>query len=470
MTGRVARRAAVVAALAAAAVVAVVIASGGKSGYVLYAKFRQAGGLRQGFKVRVDGAPVGKIESLDLDKQDNVVAKLRIDGSAAPVGKDAHATARAADLLGEKYIDLQPGNTRDPAPSGSVIPPSRTGLAVELDDVINALDLPTRDALRVFLNEQGAAYVGRGNDLGAMLAVLPHSLDSTRALLDQFSADNRALGQLVDTSDRVVGSIAPQRVALGRLVAGTGQTLQTLGRRNRELAATVQRAPAALVAAQRALASLQGAAIPLGPAAHGLAQTAPRLTATLKQLPAFSAAARPTLATLRKVSPTLMRLGRSGTPVARRLRPLAGELDTFSRDFDPVTQTLDKGIGDVLGVLEGWARATQAHDAASHVFRFGATIGPNSFEQLAALMQTPSQPQSAHRGLPVLTPTPVPAVKLPAVHLPGLPRPNVGQVAHVLPQVLQQLPQKLGLAAPAQPRPDQNPSDAKPLLNYLLGP
>jgi phospholipid/cholesterol/gamma-HCH transport system substrate-binding protein len=355
-----------------------------------------------------------------------------------------------------------------------VIPPARTGLAVELDDVINALDMPTREALRVFINEQGSAYVGRGNDLGAMLAVLPKSLDSARALLDQFSADNRALGQLVDTSDRVVTAIAPQRAALGRLVAATGGTLQTLGQRNRELAATVERAPAALMAAQRALASLQGAAIPLGPAARGLAQTAPRLTSTLKQLPAFTAAAQPTLATVRKVSPTLTKLGRQGTPVARRLRPLAGELNTFSQSLDPVTQTLDKGIGDVLGVLEGWARATQAHDAGSHVFRFGATIGPNTFEQIGALMQATSQAQPAtQRRLPVLMPHPLPAVKVPAIHVPSLPRP-VNQIVNELPRVMQQLPQKLGLAAPslgsAGPSTTPKRSDSKPLLDYLLGP
>ena len=86
--------------------------------YVLKAQFREAGGLREGFKVRIDGVPVGKIGKLSLDSQDRVVAELEIDESAAPVGRDVRAIARAADLLGEKFVDVEPGNRRNPAAPG----------------------------------------------------------------------------------------------------------------------------------------------------------------------------------------------------------------------------------------------------------------------------------------------------------------------------------------------------------------
>jgi phospholipid/cholesterol/gamma-HCH transport system substrate-binding protein len=406
VTGVTLRRVVVLAALAGVAIVAAAIVSGGGEGYVLKAQFRQAGGLRQGFKVRIDGAPVGKIAKLELDSQDRVVATLDIDKSAAPVGRDVRATARAADLLGEKFVDLQPGDTKNPAPSGMVIPPSRTALAIELDDVINAVDLPTREALRVFITEQGTSYVGRGRDIGATLAALPSSLDRTGELLNQFATDNRALGRLVDESDRVVGSVAREHAQLGKFVSAASGTLETLGNRSAQLNATVRRAPATLEAARRALASLQGAAIPLQPAARGLRATAPQLTATLKQLPQFTDAALPTLRTVRKVAPTLRTLGRRGAPVVQRLRPLAGELDTFGKAFDPVTHTLDTGVGDILGVLEGWARSTQARDTASHVFRFGITVGTASFASLARLLkgQKASQRANGDKANPPSTP------------------------------------------------------------------
>jgi len=433
MTGRARHRVLVIAAVAAVGITAAALASGGGGGedYTLYAKFRQAGGLRQGFKVRIDGAPVGKIESLELDKSDLVVAKLAIDKSAAPVGRDVRAIARAADLLGEKFVDLEPGNRSRPAPSGTTIPPSRTGLAVELDDVINALDLPTRQALRAFINEQGAWFVGRHNDLAQTLAALPGALDRTRALLTDFGADNAALGRLVEESDRVVGAIAGQRAALGRFVQGAAGTFDTLGKRNAELAASVREAPATLAATRRALAALERASVPLGPAARGLRETAPQLTATLHELPAFTQAARPALATVRRVSPTLQRLGRNGAPVVRRLQPLSQELATFATAFTPVTKVLDSGIADVLGVLEGWARATQAKDTASHVFRFGLTLGADTFPALADLLRAATKPKAKPKQrdrtpartlkTPKLT---VPKLTLPTPKTPSLPLPK----------------------------------------------
>jgi phospholipid/cholesterol/gamma-HCH transport system substrate-binding protein len=348
------RRVVVLVALAGVAIIAAALVSGGSDGYKLKAQFDQAGGLRAGFKVRIDGAPVGKIDKLELDSQDRVVATLLIDKSAAPVGRDVRATARAADLLGEKFVDLEPGNRQDPAPSGTVIPPSRTGLAIELDDVINAVDLPTRTALRAFIAEQGEAYVGRGRDINATLAALPWALDRSGALLGQFATDNRALARLVDESDRVVGAVARERAQLGRFVSAASGTLKTLGHRQAELGATVRKAPATLAAARRALASLEGAAVPLAPAARGLRKTAPQLTATLNELPGFTKAARPTLREARKVAPTLRTLGRRGAPVVRDLKPLAAELDTFVAELadELLEVTLRPAAEDAVGLVE----------------------------------------------------------------------------------------------------------------------
>jgi phospholipid/cholesterol/gamma-HCH transport system substrate-binding protein len=453
------RRVAVLAVLAGVAVALAAILSGGSDGYTLNAKFRQAGGLREGFTVRVDGAPVGKIEKLELDDQDNVVAKLKIDDSAAPMGANLSATARAADLLGEKFVDLEPGDRSKPVPSGTTIPTSRTGLAVELDDVINAVDLPTQQALKVFVNEQGTAYVGRGADIGAILAALPPALDRTGALLNEFSTDNKALGRLVEESDRVVGSVARERASLGRLVTAASGTLRTLGNRSTELGATVDKAPAALRAARGALTALEGAAVPLGPAARGLRATAPALTSTLKELPGFTKAARPALRTIREVSPDLQRLGTEGAPVVRRLKPLAGELATFSEALDPVSKTLDTGVADVLGVLEGWARATQGYDSASHIFRFGLTLGPAALSDIIPLIKAAERnKRAAAKHKPAKRPTLLDDLKN---KLKDPKRPNA---PIKLPPLLDNLTDTLSDTV------DKTVGGTKALLDYLLKP
>jgi len=439
-------------ALLAVAVVSVLLLRGDDDGTLVRAEFASVGGLREGSKVQVDGVPVGTVENIELARGDRALVEARIEDSAAPLGAGARAKVRAANLLGEKYLDLERGDAR--RGGAGVIPMSRTGVAVELDDVLNALDVPTRAALQVVLNESGRAMTGRGRDLAAMLKLLPNGLDTTGELLTQLSADNRALGRLVDESDRVVGAVAPERRELVRLVDGAAATLEAVATRRRKLGATVREAPGTLAALRRALVALDSAAVPLAPAARGLARTAPQLTATLKQLRPFADAARPTLRTARNVSATLTTLGRRGTPLVRRVRPLAGELRSFGDETGPIAGELDEGIHDTLGVVEGWARATAPHDGASHVFRAGLTVGADMFDLLlepAPQRRRKSRPQQ-QRPQQSATPPQTARPKLPSVELPRLPK---------LPKVL-----------PNQPEVDVNQvtDDVQALLDYLLAP
>jgi phospholipid/cholesterol/gamma-HCH transport system substrate-binding protein len=488
MSGATVARIAALAALALVAIAAAAIVNGGGNPYQVRAVFADTGGLVTGFRVRIDGAPVGTVSSLRLDHQDHVVATLDLDRSAAPVGRNATVTVRAADLLGEKFVDLQPGNRQDPAPSGTEIPISRTGLAVELDDVLNSLDLTTRGALRAFLDETGTAFAGRGGDLASLLAVLPPSLDQTRQLLAQLGQNNGALGNLVSESDRVVASVTAQRATLGHLVGSASDTLNTLASKRAQLASTVADAPATLTALRRALAALERAAIPLGPAATGLAQTAPPLTATLRELPSVTAAAKPTLATIRQISPTLITLATRGTPVVRRLKPLTSQLATFSSSLSPVTSTLDRGAADVLGLMEGWSRSTQGRDAAGHVFRFGLTVSPATFGSLAALFASHdrAKPRAVRRAAPHPAPAAPPNLAALLAPVTRAAQPVTGvlnglkQVAAPLTQSVQKLTstvtqalQKLGLGAGtggggAGAPPTQSPDALKQLLSYLL--
>ena len=432
--------------------------------YVLKAQFREAGGLREGFKVRIDGVPVGKIGKLSLDSQDRVVAELEIDESAAPVGRDVRAIARAADLLGEKFVDVEPGNRSKPAPSGTVIPPARTAISVELDDVVNAVDLPVRKALATFINEQGTAYVGRGGDIAGTLAVLPHTLDRAGRLLDEFAADTRTLGSLIDESDRVLASVARERASLGRFVGAFGETLDVIASRRAQLGATVRRAPATLAATRRALTALEDAAIPLAPAARGLRATAPQLTATLNELPAFADASRPTLRTARRVAPTLGTLGRRGAPVVRDLRPLTRELATFSASADPVTKTLDTGAADILGVLEGWARATQGRDGASHIFRFGLTISPAAIANLVPAFGAKPAPRPR-------SPAPRPSPAARRRRRPSFPRAPPHRSPRDFDRITREKLSELRNALEGLPGGPQNQGrGVQPLLDYLLAP
>jgi ABC-type transporter Mla subunit MlaD len=449
------RRGLLLAGVAAAAAGLVLAGRGGSGGaYTVRAEFADAAGLRGHSQVKVGGVAVGSVESLAVTPRNTALVTLKL--SDTRVGAGARAAIRPVNLLGEKYVDLQPGDQGRRRPSGSLIPRSRTATPVELDQLLDTLDASTRFRLQVLIDESGEALGGRGADFGATLRALPPALDQAGAMVGAFAHDNRVLGRLVTDSDRVIGAMAGQRRDLGALVGTTNSALGAVASRDAELGQTIAEAAPAVAQMRTTLGRLRRAAAALQPAAHGLRTSAPGLAATLRALPGFAVAARPTLRTARSVAPDLTRLGVEATPVVARLRPVAARLDAFGGAFRPVSTTFDRGVGDLLGFVEGWARAIQVGDGAGHMFRNQLVMSPEIVQRLLAGYLRPSR--RAHRRA-VHVPRPLSRVPVGAPQqpkLPAVPLPDAPKAVHELIQAIDQAP------AAASPQ-------ASELLNYLLG-
>ena len=84
-------------------------------GYRFTASFSEATQLAKEADVRISGVPVGKVKTIEPDKQtgrSDVVIEL--DSRYAPLPSDAKAILRQKTLLGETYVELTPG-TRERA-------------------------------------------------------------------------------------------------------------------------------------------------------------------------------------------------------------------------------------------------------------------------------------------------------------------------------------------------------------------
>jgi virulence factor Mce-like protein len=463
------RQTAAIALAAVLGLVAFLVIRASGSAYTVRAEFADAAGLRGHSEVKVGGVEVGTISSMAVTPNDKALVTMKVSG--VRIGPDAHAYVRPVNLLGEKYVDLEPGDQSHPLPSGTLIPLARTGTPVELDQLLDTLDASTRVRLEILIDSSGEALAGRGKDFGATLATLPPALDQAQAMVGAFAQDNQALGRLVDESDRVIGEMAGQRSALGRLVGTTSDALGVVASRDNQLGRTIQQAAPAVAQLRMTLAELQHTASALTPAANGLRASAPSVAVTLRALPAFAAAASPTLATAIRVAPTLTRLGVQATPVVVRLGPVARRLQAFATDFGPVSTIFDEGVGNLLGFLEGWARAIQVGDGASHMFRNQLVVSSEIVQHLLDGYLRPAshtQPAAAAPPRPSVaaatasaSATSAPASpagsrspKLPPVRVPG--------VTQRVQSLVQQLNQTLS-------PPVSQGNQVSQLLHYLLG-
>jgi phospholipid/cholesterol/gamma-HCH transport system substrate-binding protein len=462
--------------VAAGVIIAAALSLRGRDsdGYRVRLDLSNAAGIRKGSKVTIAGAEVGKVKGLSLTPSDGVRVDLELDPGKT-LGRGARASVKASNLLATKFVELEPGDLAHPEPSGVVIADSRVGKAVDLDQLVDVLDADTRTRLGILINEAGLALTGRRADFNALVGRLPATLDAATRVLSDVAADKRALGGLVESSDRFLARLDPERDRLGDLIDVAGETMTTVSARRVQLRATLARAPKALSALRRFLVELRETTKPLGPAAQAISDSSPALAGTLNELAPFEKAARPTLAMAQSAAPTLTKLGEARS-VLKRATPTLRSLTSFADALAPISKTLARGgtggvkhptapgaIDDLLGTATSWASGASDRDVAGHIFHGIVTVGADSFLSAVnswAKVFGPAEPASA-RGSSRSRRTTKPAAKAPQEQKPAAEPPPSAK------------PDEKSAAKPVIPLvPVSNPVNetASQLLDFLLNP
>jgi phospholipid/cholesterol/gamma-HCH transport system substrate-binding protein len=102
--------------------------------YPLTARFTSVSGLREGSSVEMMGIEVGRVNSMKIDQQSQLaVVDMQIK-SGIKVYDDAIAAIRTSGLIGDKYVEIQPGGAGDLLKPGGTI--TETVPSVNIGDLI----------------------------------------------------------------------------------------------------------------------------------------------------------------------------------------------------------------------------------------------------------------------------------------------------------------------------------------------
>lgn len=112
----------------------------GFRGTTYYAEFSDASGIRKGNIVQVGGIRVGRVTQVSLDGP-QVKVKFEVDGDV-DFGPDSTASIEVLNLLGEKYLNLEPAGDGQMA-SGATIPIDHTEAAYDIVGVFGDLTTTT---------------------------------------------------------------------------------------------------------------------------------------------------------------------------------------------------------------------------------------------------------------------------------------------------------------------------------------
>jgi phospholipid/cholesterol/gamma-HCH transport system substrate-binding protein len=286
------------AAVLAAAVVVAVLLFTGSGGYQVTAEFVNAGQLVKGGEVRVAGAPVGTVKSIDVSPNGLAEVKFSVNDDFAPLRVGTRAIVRPSSLSGiaNRYVDLQLGPASgDDIPDGGHLDTDHTETAVELDEVFSIFDKDTRSSLQDVIRGQATTFRGRGRQLRRGIHYLNPALSTGARLFGVLTRDNRLLTRFLVDSGTLVNTLAARRDDLTGVVRNLNTTFGALGGQQAALAESVERLPPFLRRANTTFVNLRAALDDVDPLVDAAKPVAKRLGPFLHEARPFAADAAPTV-------------------------------------------------------------------------------------------------------------------------------------------------------------------------------
>jgi virulence factor Mce-like protein len=308
-----------------------------------WVEFDDAFGLISGGDLKIAGVRAGKIGEMKLDeKSHRALVEIEITKTGfGSIRTDVTCQARPQSLIGEYFVDCQPGTAPTELAKGSVIPVERTSSVVAPDLVNNVLRRPFRERLSLIVNELGAAVAGNGRNLNDAVKRASPGLRETDKVLKILAGQNRILSNLVRDADLVIGDLADNKKDVARWVEMADRTSSASAERADDIAAGFNRLPGFLEELGPAMAQLGNVADEQTPALRTLESAAGDLTTFFDRLGPFAEASRPAIKALGQASETGSDAVVSATPTVQELKQFARGAPELANNLDIVLKHLD---------------------------------------------------------------------------------------------------------------------------------
>jgi virulence factor Mce-like protein len=262
--------------------------------YQVKAELPSADNLVVGNDVRIGGARVGVVSDIKpkIYKTGKVTAlvTLKLQTSVKPLDMSTTVIVRPRSALGLKYVQVTPGHAGAAIPDGGAISLANARPAqVELDDVFNTFDKPTRTAIQQNLVSFGNGLSGRGNDLQLAIHELAPLLRNLVPVSKNLADPRTGLARFVQALGRSASIVAPAAETQAALFRNLDSTFIALAGVSRPfLQDSISNGPQALDQATKTFRDvrpfLQNSAAlfhELQPGARALGASAPAISSAL---------------------------------------------------------------------------------------------------------------------------------------------------------------------------------------------
>jgi virulence factor Mce-like protein len=182
--------------------------------YNIKVELPESQGLQQSNQVRIAGTRIGIIGSLTPHQNPRtgritVIANLKLEKKFQPLPVDTKAVVQSVSAVGLKYLELEKGTSKQTLKPGATIPIAQTREPVDIDELFDMFNKPTRTAIKVNTNNFGDGVAGRGLGLNNTIHELRPLVTNAVPVLHNLALPATGLHELFVALDRVAAQSAP---------------------------------------------------------------------------------------------------------------------------------------------------------------------------------------------------------------------------------------------------------------------
>jgi phospholipid/cholesterol/gamma-HCH transport system substrate-binding protein len=288
--------------------------------------------------VRHAGVKIGKVTDITNRGADGVVT-MEIQKKYQPIYRDGTVQLRTKTLVGENYLDINPGDYKSgKLPDGGTLPIQQAKPAVQLDEVLSTLDKRTRQEVRRNLDGLGIGVKGRGEDINRLFAASrPLAVDGgdvSRIL----RAQKQPVADVIEDTGRVMKAFADRTAQVRSLAVQAKRTAVAVASRDEAFTKAINQLDPALRQARESVNRLGSFAGRATPVAADLTDDAKLLEPVARDL-------RPAASETRAVFKQLPQM-------VSRINPALTKLDQFSGALQPAIGPLDANLRQLIPALD----------------------------------------------------------------------------------------------------------------------
>ncbi len=230
--------------------------------YTVQAVFPTANNIRKASPVRIAGVDIGKVTKIErvAPGRPGALVTMEIKKKGLPIHKDATFKIRPRIFLeGNFFIDVSPGSPSAPKlGDGDKVPMGQASAPVQLDQVLAALQAPTRKDLRALLDELSTGLAGGGAKAYNSSTKYWKSAYRDSAIVNDAlqGIDEHDLSRYLKSAGVTAAALDQNREQLKSFVTDFNTTAAAFAARDQDLSSTIRELPRTLRAGMPALREL----------------------------------------------------------------------------------------------------------------------------------------------------------------------------------------------------------------------